>query len=485
MLNEQFLKRSLVVAVTSILAACGGGSDNVSPGSIVVEVPVDGGGGDLTDSDGDGVPDVNDQCANTPSGEFVNSDGCSDSQLGGGPGDGETVASIIPDSLSGVITDSGQTAGAAFGNRPIFTIDVSALPDGVLDPTGLLIGNDAVMEITGGALRVVGGTLEMAPGAVISGGSQFEFVVIEQGAQIDAQGTADQPIIFTAAADVAGEAEASDRGLWGGLVINGFAPINDCPEGAEGGTAACTKEGEANSGTFGGDDPNDSSGTLRYVQVRYAGSNVDPENQLNGIAFQGVGSGTTIEYVQVHNNLDDGIEFFGGTASGKYIVLTGHADDSLDWTDGWTGALQYVYIEQTDSADNIIEADNREGDENVTPRSNPVIANFTAYGNPAENALRIRRGTGLTLTNAVISGSDTCLRVDGASRELLGTDLVAHLLESIAFHGRFTLHAQVLAGHNDHHKVEALFKALGRALDAATRHDARLGDAIPSTKGVL
>lgn len=424
MLNKKLWQRTMLVILTSLLAACGGSSDNVSPGSIVVEVPGEG-GGDLTDSDSDGVPDVNDDCPGTPAGEFVNSDGCSESQLEPvrPPVEGDVVPSVIPDSLAGAITDSGRTAGSDFGSRPIFVVDVSELAGGVLDPEGLLVGNDIILEITGGALRVGSGILEMAPGSVLSGGSQFDFLVVEQDAQLDADGTAAQPIIFTAALDVAGEAESNDRGLWGGVVINGRAPINDCPEGADGGTAECTKEGEANSGTFGGDQPEDNSGTLRYVQVRFAGSNVDPENQLNGIAFQGVGSGTTIEYVQVHNNLDDGIEFFGGTASGKYIVLTGHADDSLDWTDGWIGALQYVYVEQTDSGDNIIEADNREGDEGATPRSNPVIANFTAYGSSTENALRIRRGTGLMMSNTVISGSDTCLRVDGSSRDLLGSDL--------------------------------------------------------------
>ena len=76
------------------------------------------------------------------------------------------------------------------------------------------------------------------------------------------------------------------------LIGNGNAPINDCPEGATGGTEQCVKEGEADSGLFGGADPEDDSGSLRYVVVKYAGSNVDPENQLNGIAFQGTGSGT-------------------------------------------------------------------------------------------------------------------------------------------------------------------------------------------------
>ncbi len=265
--------------------------------------------------------------------------------------------------------------------------------------------------------------LEIAPGALITGGGAEDFLIIEQGCQINAQGTMEQPIVFSAAAAAQGEVEDNARGLWGGLVINGRAPINDCPEGIEGGTAECTKEGEANSGLFGGDQPADNSGRLSYVVVSYAGSNVDPENQLNGIAFQGVGSGTRVDHVQVHNNLDDGIEFFGGTVSATYVVLTGNADDSLDWTDGWTGNIQYLYIEQTDSADNAIEADNREGDENVLPRSSPGISNMSVYGNAGENALRLRRGTGLQLSNSLVVDSATCIQVDGSSRDLLGGEL--------------------------------------------------------------
>ncbi|RLQ23445.1 hypothetical protein DWB85_02505 [Seongchinamella sediminis] len=265
--------------------------------------------------------------------------------------------------------------------------------------------------------------LEIAPGAVIVGASNEDFLVIEQGCQIDAEGTAGQPIRFTAAKAVTGEVEDNERGLWGGLVINGFAPINDCPEGVGGGTAECTKEGEANSGIFGGADPEDSSGILKYVVVSYAGSNVDPENQLNGIAFQGVGSGTEVDYVQVHNNLDDGIEFFGGTVSAKHVVLTGNADDSLDWTDGWQGNIQYLYVEQSGSGDNLIEADNREGDENALPRSLPAISNMSAYGLAGENGLRFRRGTGIHLSNSFVVDSGSCLRIGGESRNLLGGDL--------------------------------------------------------------
>ena len=402
----------LLAAAAFVLAACGGSSENASPGSVVVEVPVYVGGGDDDDDDDD-----DDDTGDT------------------GTDDGTSVATVIPAALESVIADSGETAGAAFGSKPIYTIDVS--DGGVLDPAGLVLGNDVIFEIAGGAARITppdgaaassgGGLpdcqLEMSPGAVVVGGSNTDFLVIEQGCALLADGTADQPIIFTARAEVDGNAEDNDRGLWGGLVINGYAPINDCPEGAAGGAADCTKEGEANSGLFGGDNANDNSGVLRYVSVRFAGSNVDPENQLNGIAFQAVGSGTTVEYVQVHNNLDDGVEFFGGTVDAKYVVLTGNADDSLDWTDGWTGRLQYLYIEQTDAADNAIEADNREGDEGATPRSNPSIANMTVLGKSDENALRLRRGTGLALRNSFVDGSATCIRVDGTSRDLLGTDL--------------------------------------------------------------
>jgi len=265
--------------------------------------------------------------------------------------------------------------------------------------------------------------LEIAPGATIVGATNEDFIVIEQGCQIDAEGTAEQPIHFTADKAVTAEVEDNERGLWGGLVINGFAPINDCPEGEEGGTAGCTKEGEANSGLFGGNNPDDNSGILKYVVVSYAGSNVDPENQLNGIALQGVGSGTTVDYVQVHNNLDDGIEFFGGNVNASHVVLTGNADDSLDWTDGWQGSVQYLYMEQSDSGDNLIEADNREGDENATPRSLPSISNMSGYGLAGENGIRLRRGTGIHLTNTFVVGSGTCLRVGGESRNLLGSDL--------------------------------------------------------------
>ncbi|MDE0064114.1 MAG: hypothetical protein OXP09_16920 [Gammaproteobacteria bacterium] len=409
-MNLQLPRMGALALGALFLVACGGSSENASPGSVVTIQEVE------PDPPPDPEPETDP------------------------PVDGTATASVIPENLRSVIADSGSTASAAFENRPIYTIDVSGLADGRLDPTGLLLGNDVIFEISGGALRVTppnsgGCKLDMAPGAVLAGSGSEDFLVIERGCRLMADGSGedgglDRPILFTAGAEVDGDAEDNDRGLWGGLVINGYAPINDCPEGADGGTDDCTKEGEANSGLFGGSDPNDDSGVLKYVSVRFAGSNVDPENQLNGIAFQAVGDATVVDYVQVHNNLDDGVEFFGGTVNARHVVLTGNADDSLDWTDGWTGRIQYLYIEQTDSADNAIEADNREGDEGATPRSNPTIANMSVHGNRDENALRLRRGTGLALRNSFIDGSATCIRVDGSSRNLLGTVLT---IEGVSF----------------------------------------------------
>jgi len=390
MVSEPVTKHLMAVLFALALAACGGSSDNVSPGSIVVEVPVAGGGGDDGDDGGDG--DDGDDVEQPDSGCPAGTAETVTAETGTGI-DGMRVCE-----LSGVITRD-----LALTNNNLYRLDGK-----------VVVGND----------NADSAVLSIQAGTTVFGASGFDFLVISRGSRIVAEGTRTSPITFTSGQDenLNGGADIeTSRGLWGGLVINGNAPINDCPEGAAGGTAECTKEGEADSGTFGGDRPGDSSGVLRYVVVKYAGSNVDPENQLNGIAFQGTGSGTQVEFVQVHNNLDDGIEFFGGTTSARYVALTGNADDSLDWTDGWRGSIQYLLIEQADdSADNGIEADNREGDENAEPRSLPRIANMTIGGNPGERAIRLRRGTGLEIFNAVVRGSANCLRIQGESLNLLG-----------------------------------------------------------------
>ncbi len=267
-----------------------------------------------------------------------------------------------------------------------------------------------------------GGTsvaLTIPAGTTVFGKSGEDYLVVTRGSRLNATGTATEPVIMTSIEDIQGTVADTDRGLWGGLVINGNAPINDCIDAnATGGTAACEKSGEGSSGLFGGDNPTDSSGTLQYMQVKYAGNLINDEDELNGIAFQGVGSGTTCDHIQVHNNADDGVEFFGGSVQCNYLVLTGIGDDSLDWTDGWVGGAQYVLVVQADDAgDRGIEGDNRSSNNDLTPRSNPTIANFTFLGGAAgDSGVVNRAGTDGNIVNGIITGfQDAGIDIDDGS----------------------------------------------------------------------
>jgi hypothetical protein len=210
-------------------------------------------------------------------------------------------------------------------------------------------GDPAVMTIEAG-------TTIVADDRGVNNTAPPSYLTIARGSQLIADGTSTAPIIFTSKADYTGsrpiDVNDSFTGEWGGIVINGRARVNegsatagtDCATAT--GSNICVGEAEGDGGAYGGDNDADNSGTLRYVQVKYAGITFDDETELNGIGFFGVGSGTTVDYVQVHNNKDDGVEFFGGSVDVSHLVVTGSADDSIDWTEGWTGDLQYAVILQ-------------------------------------------------------------------------------------------------------------------------------------------
>ena len=242
--------------------------------------------------------------------------------------------------------------------------------------------------------------LEIEAGTTIYGDSTTNgTLIIARGAEIRARGTAGAPIVMTSD-QLAG---SRARGDWGGLIINGRAPLN-----IAGGEA----EGEGDTGTYGGDDPNDSSGILRYVRVEFAGTEFSPDNELNGIAFQGVGRRTEVDHVMVKFNKDDGVEFFGGTVEAKHVVCFGIADDSFDWTDGWTGKGQFwIAMQSGDDADNGFESDNNGDNNNLTPRSNPTIYNVTLIGAPdtdqgneSDVGMLLREGTAGTIRNFIVMG---------------------------------------------------------------------------------
>ena len=199
---------------------------------------------------------------------------------------------------------------------------------------------------------------------------------------------------------------------WGGLVILGQAPINRCRDAATTGTVDCENlvEGVTNpEAVYGGDDSNDNSGILRYLQVRFAGFAINTAgNELNGITFAGVGNGTTVDYVQVHNNSDDGVEFFGGNVNVRHLVLTGNDDDSIDTDNGYQGSIQYALVTQRENGgDNIVEASS--AGNGVTPLSNANISNFTFVGNRT-NAFRLNTGTVGRYVNGVVNYGKECMR---------------------------------------------------------------------------
>jgi hypothetical protein len=251
-------------------------------------------------------------------------------------------------------------------------------------------------------------TLTIEPGTTIYGDTAtLSFLLVTRGSKIIADGTAEAPIVFTSAKDVGSRA----RGDWGGLVVNGQAPVNGCSGDP------CTLLGEAGTGTYGGSDANDDSGVLRYVRVEFGGALIDDENELNGFAFQGVGAGTTIEHVQAHMCSDDCVEFFGGTANASHVVCTGIGDDNLDWTFGWTGHVQFLVGQQHgDAGGNGIEADNNESNHMLTPTSRPILSNVTLIGSGGANSglgVLLRRGTQVELHNSVVMGfGEACFDMD-------------------------------------------------------------------------
>lgn len=228
-----------------------------------------------------------------------------------------------------------------------------------------------------------GQTLTIEPGTVVrfaaGEGENASALIVSRGGKIMAEGTADEPIIFTAESDdLILSVDKEKRGLWGGLIILGNAPIN-----VRGGEAAI--EGipfaEPRS-VFGGPDENDDSGVLKYVSIRHGGTNIGDGNEINGLTLGGVGSKTIIDYVEIISNEDDGVEIFGGTVNLKHMVVSGCGDDAFDYDLGWTGKGQYWLAVQSENlGDNIIEAGGGTDPVIGTPNSLPNIFNATLIGN--------------------------------------------------------------------------------------------------------
>ena len=370
-------RRSVSALALCLAAACSQGSNIASPGATSPGTPPTGGG----------------------------------SGSGGGGGSAATCP-------------TGFTEGAAVGGFTTCNLSGTYLADLTLPfVAGVAYAVDGRVDVgvdVGADGTTAGGTaatLTIEPGVTVFGRSGADYIVVNRGSEIDADGNAANPIVMTSANDlIRRAADASDFGgdnigEWGGLVILGQAPINRCRNAATPATVDCDNVIEGVSSpdaVYGGADAADSSGTLRYVSLRFSGFAIGTGNELNGISLGGVGSGTTIDYVQVHNSSDDGIEFFGGTVNAKHLVLTGEDDDSLDTDNGYNGSLQYVIVKQRAAGgDNMVEASSVAG---ITPASNAKVSNFTFLGDAGGNAFRLNTGTIGTYVNGVVNDSAECFR---------------------------------------------------------------------------
>ena len=291
------------------------------------------------------------------------------------------------------------------------TSDRQCVLSGSYENVDLTLTNNITWVLNGAVF--IGGdntdpaTLRIQAGTRVVGAGASDFLYISRGSKIYADGLPNNPIIMTGPLEEA-------PGEWAGVIIAGNAPVNGCLEGV----TLCEQLDEAFLTPYGGNEPDESSGRIRYTQIRFAGFEVRPNQEANCLTLLGVGRGTQLDHIQCHAGLDDGVEFFGGTANLKNYVATAISDDNVDWGQGWTGNIQYCLVAQAaDDGDHGIEADNNEDNFDSLPRSRPTIANCTFVGSPAGNeGARLRRGTGARIFNTVWTGfGGECLNLDDAA----------------------------------------------------------------------
>ncbi|ALJ09176.1 MAG: hypothetical protein ACK4SI_05770 [Brevundimonas aurantiaca] len=256
------------------------------------------------------------------------------------------------------------------------------------------------------------GILTIEPGVKIFASSGGDYLLVNRGSQIYAEGTSTKPIIFTSRQDVEGTATATSQGQWGGIVLAGRAPQANCQLTAP---VTCTGQVEGTNAFYGGNTATDNSGRLRYVQIKYSGFEISTGNELQALTLAGVGSGTTLEYIQSYNSSDDGIEIFGGNANLKHIVINGADDDGLDTDTGWRGGAQFGIVTQrapnSTSRSAGFEFSSAPKTTAYAARylSQPKIANWTLVGRNAASdvhtVMHFDTGTQPTLMNIVATST--------------------------------------------------------------------------------
>lgn len=290
------------------------------------------------------------------------------------------------------------------------------------------VGTDRGIDPNAPTAGSTQGILTIEPGVRVFAAGGSDYLIVNRGSQIFAEGTATQPIVFTSRQNVEGTTTETSQGQWGGLVIAGRAPQANCQLTAP---VTCTGTVEGTSAFYGGNSPADNSGRIRYVQIKYSGFEIAPGNELQGLTMAGVGSGTTVDHVQIHNSSDDGIEIFGGAVNLRHLVITGADDDGLDTDTGWRGGAQFGIVTQrppnATSRSAGFEFSSAPASTPLASRyvSQPKIANFTLVGRnsptSAHTVAHFDTGVDATVINSVftnVSGSlSGCLDIADADTE--------------------------------------------------------------------
>lgn len=260
------------------------------------------------------------------------------------------------------------------------------------------------------------GILTIDPGVRIFASGGSDYLIVNRGSQIFAEGTPTQPIVFTSRQSIEGTTTDASEGQWGGVILAGRAPQANCVLSTTPGSTACTGQVEGTSAFYGGNTPSDSSGRMRYVQINFTGFALAPGNELQGLTLAGVGSGTTIDHIQVHNSADDGIEIFGGNVNLSHLVITGADDDGFDTDTGWRGGAQFGIVTQRTVH---VRPDQGRGagfEFSAAPASTPIatrynsqpkISNFTLVGRMSDRdvhtLIHLDSGTDPTIVNTVVT----------------------------------------------------------------------------------
>ena len=273
------------------------------------------------------------------------------------------------------------------------------------------VGTDTTPAI----VRIQPGTLLVSTG---NSANSFDHLAVNRGSQIFAEATRAFPTIMTTANELPGALAAPAPGQLGGLVISGRAPANCNPN--------CVAEWDSTN-RYGGTDARDDSGVVRYMQVRYSGYIFTANRELNAFTFNGVGSGTTLEYLQAFRGQDDAFEFFGGTANVRYALATCPGDDGFDWDEGYTGKIQFGVVDQRGCAgeDHGFELSNSPTNADSTPRARGTVANVTLLAGSGNNrdAIQLNSGTGGNFFNILAQGfKRSCVAIEGVPTQTASGD---------------------------------------------------------------